>query len=437
MPPSFRFATAVLLVSHAAASGNWTKVTLDLNRYPLARCLDGSAGAYYLSRGADPSFLLHLQGGGWCTSLADCAQRAAPGFAPYAGQPSLGGTGAWAASGCPPGMSLRPPAGAGAPVCVADGGDHGAISDDAAVNPLFSSWTKAFLGYCSGDSFAGAAAEPLVVNSTTSFFFRGRHILDAMMDSLLRDQGLATSPAVVIKGCSAGGMAVFLHAERLAAQVRAANPRAAVVASPGAGAILLTPSLQGDFPLDPQLRWLWSNANMSGSADPACLAAHAADCHRCFYPQFSLPFASARTPLFVANSMADLAQASVVMNLGCNPVMKGSCSAQQIGYLNGFRAAMIDALAPVLRSDVHGAFLVECFVHVLENDDAQFSKVLVQNQTLRDTMAAWLPGALRRGSAAGGLGGLEHPADPSTAPRRIVVDGEWTLAGSSNPTCLQ
>jgi hypothetical protein len=39
-----------------------------LDAYPLARCLDGSPGAYYYRPGSNSSrsFLLFMQGGGWC-----------------------------------------------------------------------------------------------------------------------------------------------------------------------------------------------------------------------------------------------------------------------------------------------------------------------------------------------------------------------------------
>jgi len=305
-------------------------------------------------------------------------------------------------------------------VCVADGGDHGAISDDARVNPLFANWSKAFIGSCSGDSLAGAAEAPIAINASASFFFRGRYILDGALDTLLSSHGLATAPAVVYKGCSAGGMAVFLSADRVRARVLAANPTALFVAAPGAGAILHTPAFDGTFPLEAPLQWLWATANMSGSAAPACLAAQApGDGHLCFYPQVSLPYTA--TPLFVSNSLADLAQATAVMGLNCTPTTRGSCSAAQLAYLNEFRVAMLAGLAPVLASDAGGAWLPECFVHVLENDDYEWAGVLVTGQTQRETFAAWF--AARAGGA------------PAPAVFAKAVDGGWGVNGSSNPTC--
>ena len=61
-PPSYDSWKLVMLTEAAAAHS--------------AVCLDGSAAGYYVERGAARGILLHLQGGGWCTSLEDCRSRA-------------------------------------------------------------------------------------------------------------------------------------------------------------------------------------------------------------------------------------------------------------------------------------------------------------------------------------------------------------------------
>ena len=61
-PPSYDSWKLVMLTEAAAARG--------------AVCLDGSTAGYYVERGAARGILLHIQGGGWCTSLADCRSRA-------------------------------------------------------------------------------------------------------------------------------------------------------------------------------------------------------------------------------------------------------------------------------------------------------------------------------------------------------------------------
>jgi hypothetical protein len=66
--------------------------------------------------------MMHIQGGGWCISLQDCLARS---------KTNLGSSSTWAAN---------------PQYASADGGEHGWISPDPAVNPLFHDWTQIFVG---------------------------------------------------------------------------------------------------------------------------------------------------------------------------------------------------------------------------------------------------------------------------------------------------
>lgn len=141
----------------------------------------------------------------------------------------------------------------------------------------------------------------------------------------------------------------------------------------------------------------------------------------CFMAQYNLPFIT--TPLFVSNSLADLTQVEGVLELGCNPTapngQPGSCNATQLAALNGLRMSMIANAAPVLSSTIHGAFLAECYIHVIQDDDGAWNGIVVAGQTQADTFWAWYSGC-----NPSGLPG-------KTQPR--VVDGPW----GSNPTCAK
>ena len=67
-----------LLASAAPAPARtWEKVLLTDAAKTGAVCLDGTPGGYYISRGADPTkWIVFHQGGGWCSSLENCAARA-------------------------------------------------------------------------------------------------------------------------------------------------------------------------------------------------------------------------------------------------------------------------------------------------------------------------------------------------------------------------
>lgn len=186
-----------------------------------AVCLDGSPAAYYFFKGAKASsFYLHQQGGGWCSSDADCLSRS---------KTALGSS-----KGYAPQMQEN----------------TGYFSPDPAVNPLMHDWSKVFLPYCDGGSQTGDLEESVAVGGS-HIFYRGHRILRALIPAVLEATGMGAATEVVLSGCSAGGLSTFIHADTW----RAALPPAAKVAAlPDSGFFLsVRPSLGGDFrhPLSP------------------------------------------------------------------------------------------------------------------------------------------------------------------------------------------
>jgi O-palmitoleoyl-L-serine hydrolase len=112
------------------------------------------------------------------------------------------------------------------------GDEQGMISRNGTLNPLWYNANIVWIGYCDGGSFSGALEHPLRVGNDT-IYLRGRRVLEAV----IRDVVPRTTSAaeVVIKGCSAGGQAAFIHANFLAEQFSHV-PRVSVM--PGAGFFL-------------------------------------------------------------------------------------------------------------------------------------------------------------------------------------------------------
>lgn len=106
----------------------------------------------------------------------------------------------------------------------------GYFSSDPTQNPLMWNWTKAYLPYCDGGSQTGEREEPVTVGSST-IFYRGHRILRAVQD-YLGSTTLKDATDIVVSGCSAGGLATYLHADEWAA----AFPAARVTAMPDSGA---------------------------------------------------------------------------------------------------------------------------------------------------------------------------------------------------------
>lgn len=70
-------------------------------------------------------------------------------------------------------------------------------------------WNTVFIRYCDGGSFTGSNSSTTIVQGM-ELFFRGKHILKAVIDDLLDNRGLSNATDVVVSGCSAGGLASTL-----------------------------------------------------------------------------------------------------------------------------------------------------------------------------------------------------------------------------------
>lgn len=115
---------------------------------------------------------------GWCSDEADCLTRS---------RTSLGSSSTWEQT-----LSYE-----------------GIMSDSCFVNPDFCNYNRVAMKYCDGNSFS--SDRELVVNGTR-LYMRGRRILDAVFRTLFKI-GLAAAKNVLLTGCSAGGLATYLHAD--------------------------------------------------------------------------------------------------------------------------------------------------------------------------------------------------------------------------------
>jgi len=284
-------------------------------------------------------------------------------------------------------------------------------------------------------------------------YFRGFAMLRAMLTAMLRPEGpggelpsLAKASSLLLSGSSAGGLAVYLHADYISDTVHAANPSCVVKAVPEAG---FFPDAASIWPLPhtdverPQYRHVMSEvfsrlagfANITGGApdqvSAACVAAtEERDRWRCFSAQYTLPFI--RTPLFVVNSMHDQWQAQHMLAPDPNvsygvtsyapfrPCIKAplvGCNATQAAQWTAYADQFMDLLAsaraatPPPLAAQHAGVITSCPIHdTLMNGLSR--RIVVRGSTLYDRVAAWV---------------LE---EPGTA-------GVWTVdvPFPGNPTC--
>ena len=115
-----------LLISQATQAATYDLVKLS---DPNALCLDGTPGAYYISKGDPKKVILYFEGGGWCgakdlsSTLESCYQRSKGGLGSSANYPS-----------------------------TMQGG--GLLSDQD--DNSFKNWTKVYLKYCDGSGHQGS-----------------------------------------------------------------------------------------------------------------------------------------------------------------------------------------------------------------------------------------------------------------------------------------
>jgi STAM-binding protein len=191
------FCIAILPLAPAliVPRGKYQTVWLDEKKFPDAKCLDGTQGAFvvYLPEQKTDKWLFFLEGGGWCMDLKDCYTR------------STGYLGT--SSGLPDTLNSH----------------EAQLSNDCDINPEFCAYNKVRFHYCDGNSFISNNPDGVVVPSSITggepktIFFKGASILKAAMDFFREDTDNSLSDAtdVLLTGCSAGGLATFLNSDRL------------------------------------------------------------------------------------------------------------------------------------------------------------------------------------------------------------------------------
>jgi len=287
---SVRTALSVLLVSAASAGcggggsaqtgsdpgglpTDFIRQTLDTRRFPDAVCNDGSPGIFYIQRGqgaaaaADANkTVIHLQGGGFCLSDAECSTRAAD-----------------QVSSTVYGSRI-------APEGLLSGGTE---------NARFRGWNRVSVPYCSSDFFSGDIGP---TGGSTNFRFRGAKILAAVVQTLNSQYDIGKAgDTVVLSGSSAGAVGAFINANR----VRALLPGASVLTLIDAG---VYPDIAPPFPQSSPPNAVRESGAIAlgywnGQVDADCAAANAADPGLCYL--FEHAQSTLKTPFFVAQNAKD------------------------------------------------------------------------------------------------------------------------------------
>jgi len=321
-----RSEVVLLCLSFAIIASSQGIATLSLLKEASEKygavCLDGTPSAYYISHGTGDGatkWLLFHQGGGWCTSFGDCYSRSLT---------ALGSSKSYAPT-------------------TKFGGGY--FSSEATVNPLMYNWNMVNFQYCDGGSFAGN-------NETVSdyqghhLYFRGLRNLQAYLDDLSTNHGLMMGTEFVISGCSAGGLATYLHVDWWKENL----PKGAIVKGmPDSGFFLdYDSTIAGGPHYSTDMKWVFQAMNATSGVNQACISAHTPtkDTNLCFFAEHTSPHIT--TPIFPLQSQYDSWQTGNIL---------GSSNATLINTYGQTVSARFKMA--VLSEPRNGCFFDSCFHH--------------------------------------------------------------------------
>ena len=189
-------------------------------------------------------------------------------------------------------------------------------------------WNVVLIRYCDGGSYAGN-------NETVShfhgsrLFFRGKRNREAVYASLLRTASLGKATDVVVSGCSAGGLAAYLHVDQYCDALAVDAPGVKCVGMPDSGFFLdyqdpRTPAGRGALGTLPGnyhrgLKWVFEAMNATAGVNADCIDAKRsggpatdAPLYLCMFAEHTAPYT--HTPVFALQSEYDSWQTGHVLH---------------------------------------------------------------------------------------------------------------------------
>jgi len=255
---------------------------------------------------------IHHMGGGWCTDIESCYIR------------SFGGLGS--TNGYPTYIKLD--------------SYGGYFSNDPNVNPLMAHWNKILFIYCDGSSFSGNN-QTITYYQNRPLYFRGFKNLEAYLEDLKLFPLFNLATDVVISGCSAGGLATFLHLDWWREQFPDSTK---IVGLQDSGFFLD----YMDFGI--KLRWVFNQMNCSDGVNQQCVLSNKNDKSKCIFAEHTSPYIL--TSLFHMQSQFDAWQVICILGKG------DSNSINLYGQLLQKKLTQSSLTNPR-----NGAFLDSCYHH--------------------------------------------------------------------------
>eukprot|EP00055_Hartaetosiga_balthica_P018220 m.130795 g.130795 ORF g.130795 m.130795 type:complete len:444 (+) comp9473_c0_seq5:3561-4892(+) len=345
-----------------------------------AVCLDGTPAGFYFAPANDPAantrWQIYFEGGGWCYDEMDCWGRS---------KTNLGSSNNWG-----------------------NKSEMGGLMDsDCTANPSFCTWNRVELAYCDGNSFSGNRDDPISVNGD-KIFFRGRRIIDAVIQTLM-GLGLSNASEVMLTGCSAGGLATYLHADYVHGVLQSKIPSLQVFKALSiSGFFLLHNTVEGKPVYPSEMAYIYQLANSTHGLNADCIASKPSFLQwQCNFAQESYPHIT--TPFFVLNSALDSWQTGCIYTseyVAANSTENGHCGAapgwsscsgnpdscspsqitRMVSYETDFTATI--SAIPTFTNAGNGAFIYSCHTHCAGQSSA-FNKFSINNVTMQEAITKW------------------------------------------------
>ncbi|KAL7123166.1 hypothetical protein ACP275_01G088200 [Erythranthe tilingii] len=324
-----------------------------------AVCLDGSPPAYALDEGIGDganSWVLFIEGGGWCSSKADCFNR----------------------SKIPIGSTLlksRP-------------FFSGIMDNNQTFNPDFYNWNRVFVMYCDGGSFM---ADIEKVDPETNVTYRGARIFDAIMDDLLA-KGMKNADNALLTGGSAGGLATTLNCDKFRGLLPNAGRVKCVADS---GTFLHGENLPGVKYREDYFAHVVKTHELAQRLPTTCTSKM--DPALCLFPENFIR--DIQTPLFVLEAGFEKFQIENNMI----PMIGGTqqwnscitnltlCNSTQLHYMKEFRDVFVETLLNVIdKSSCRGLFVHSCYRHGhIGSRDGWACSTNVADKTIAKAIGDW------------------------------------------------
>jgi len=340
-----------------------------------AVCIDGTDAGFWLTPSGDDAnknnWVMYFEGGGWCYSEQDCFNRS---------NTDLGSSKNWPAT-----------VGAGGP-----------MDDNCTKNPDFCNYNKVYIKYCDGNSFSGNRQDAMVVNGK-KLYFRGHQILNAVLDTLKRDHNLVSAENFILTGCSAGGLATYLHADYVHNYLdNNTTKKVKYGVLPISGFFIDVPNVDQEEVYRQQIINIFWMSHATEGLNSDCIAARHEEEHwKCNFAEYTYEHIKSR--IFALNSALDSWQTGCIFTPnfdGCGCAGKGTwnacsadpekCTNDQTHTMNTYMQSFMQRMQQyaTYNKTGNGSFIHSCHTHCEAQSDA-YNSFAVNGVTMQKAVSKW------------------------------------------------